>query len=394
MPFYKPLKHLHEDVRKRIVSNLLDLRKQLDEELPSKKFSESLILGTWNIRNFDDNRFGYGPRLEESFYYLAEIIARFDVIAVQEICEDLSCLDKLMGILGGGYDYILTDITHKDLGGNDERLGFIYDKSKVDFRGIAGEIVLPPSMLIAGAKGTLSQFSRTPFGCSFESGWFKFMFTTVHIYFGEDSVNSEGYARRVAEIEKVAKYLSLQADIRDDNYILVGDFNITKPGSKDFNALAENGFQIVQNRLGSNEQQTKFYDQISFKSRRDELSIINPELDNRAFQYFNSVYSMEKFPLYSAHLQQVLEEKLKQAEVVLSNTKGVTKQRELKKKIESIKKVVASEDALRNYYCDWRTFQMSDHLPLWVELKIDYSTEYLKHLSTFQPETVIPRLFS
>jgi hypothetical protein len=29
-------------------------------------------------------------------------------------------------------------------------------------------------------------------------------------------------------------------------------------------------------------------------------------------------------------------------------------------------------------YKMWRTFQMSDHLPMWVEIKIDYSTEYLK----------------
>jgi exonuclease III len=220
------------------------------------------------------------------------------------------------------------------------------------------------------------------------------MFTTVHIYFGEESVNSQGYARRVAEIEKVAKYLSIQADLRDDNYILVGDFNITKPGSKDFNALAQNGFQVIQNRLGSNDQQTKFYDQISFKSRLDELSIIDPERDNRSFQYFNSVYSMEKFPTYGPLLRQTLEEKLKLTEVALSNTKGITKQKELKKRIESIRNVLASEAALQDYYCDWRTFQMSDHLPLWVELKIDYSNEYLKHLSTFQPEMVVPRLFS
>jgi hypothetical protein len=26
----------------------------------------------------------------------------------------------------------------------------------------------------------------------------------------------------------------------------------------------------------------------------------------------------------------------------------------------------------------WRTFQMSDHLPLWVELKINFSDQYLK----------------
>ena len=30
----------------------------------------------------------------------------------------------------------------------------------------------------------------------------------------------------------------------------------------------------------------------------------------------------------------------------------------------------------------WRTFQMSDHLPLWVELKIDFSDQYLKKQKT------------
>ena len=30
----------------------------------------------------------------------------------------------------------------------------------------------------------------------------------------------------------------------------------------------------------------------------------------------------------------------------------------------------------------WRTHQMSDHLPLWVELKIDFSDQYLKKQKT------------
>ena len=385
VPFYKPLKRLSADIRKRTVANLLNLRKQLEDELPTKKTSESLILGTWNIRNFDDNRFGYGPRLDESFYYLAEILSRFDVIAVQEICDDLAPLNRLMDVLGGTYDYILTDVTHKDLGGNDERLGFIYDRSKVTFRGVAGEIVLPPKMMIAGPKGEQRQFARTPFGCSFQSGWFKFMFTTVHIYFGDASVNSAEYARRVEEIEKVAKYLSIEADTRDDNYILVGDFNIIGPGSRDFNALVQNGFQIIQNRLGSNDQQTKFYDQISFKSRKNELTILEPEQDNRSFQYFKSVYSAEKFGSYKSMLRRLVEEKIRQAETDLQNTTAAGKQKELKKQIDSLKASLASDAALEAYYTEWRTFQMSDHLPLWVELKIDFSNEYLNYLGTYTP---------
>ena len=34
-----------------------------------------------------------------------------------------------------------------------------------------------------------------------------------------------------------------------------------------------------------------------------------------------------------------------------------------------------------NYYLNiWRTFQMSDHLPMWVELKIDFAEQYLREL--------------
>jgi hypothetical protein len=28
-------------------------------------------------------------------------------------------------------------------------------------------------------------------------------------------------------------------------------------------------------------------------------------------------------------------------------------------------------------YSGWRTYQMSDHLPMWVELQIDFGEEYL-----------------
>jgi hypothetical protein len=32
------------------------------------------------------------------------------------------------------------------------------------------------------------------------------------------------------------------------------------------------------------------------------------------------------------------------------------------------------------YYGDWRTYQLSDHNPLWVRLKVNESGAYLKRL--------------
>ena len=206
MPYYKPLKRETATTRKRIVSGLRALRQQFDDvRFPGKKTTHSLILGTWNIRDFDNDKFDYGPRETESFYYLAEIIARFDIIAVQEINIDLYPLDRLMGVLGGSYDYIVSDVTHSSIGGNKERLGFIYDKHKVDFKGVSGEIVLPDKMLITEDGKPKRQFSRTPFGVEFQSGWFKFNFSTVHIYYGSNSRGDAKYKRRVEEIEAVGK---------------------------------------------------------------------------------------------------------------------------------------------------------------------------------------------
>jgi len=265
MPYYSPLKKLLPSDRNRTIEGLQRLRQQMeDEKFPKKQMTSSLILGTWNIRNFDDDRFNYGPRLTESLYYIAEIISRFDVIAIQEICVDLWPLKKLMRILGANYDYIVTDVTHSSVGGNQERLGFIYNKNKVRFSGIAGEIVLPDKLMISEAAGRKRQFSRTPFGAEFQSGWFKFYFSTVHIFFGSNRGNTPQYKRRVDEINAVARYLGREAKNSDSNHILVGDFNIKERGSDGFNALEANGFKTVKNRKGSNRDQTKFYDQISF----------------------------------------------------------------------------------------------------------------------------------
>jgi hypothetical protein len=36
------------------------------------------------------------------------------------------------------------------------------------------------------------------------------------------------------------------------------------------------------------------------------------------------------------------------------------------------------EKARTTYYNTWRTFQMSDHLPMWIELKINFGKQYLE----------------
>lgn len=381
MPHYKPLKEIPVADRNRIIDGIERLRLQFEtSKFPKKRTTSSLILGTWNIRNFDDDRFNYGPRTKESFYYIAEIISKFDIIAVQETCRDLAPLKKLMWLLGDRYDFIMTDITHSSIGGNDERLGFIYDKSKVRFMGIAGEIVLPPRLLISEVDTEKRQFARTPFGAQFQSGWFNFYFSTVHIFFGDNRENSTDFERRVAEIQTVADYLADEAKKSDANQILVGDFNVRNYEGEEYNALVQSGFTAVKNRKGSNRDQTMFYDQISFLSRENQLEFMEPERDDRVVQYFDSVYREQDFELYKPVMLEMIREKRQKAVTELQNTTAASKKESLEKEIRGLDKAISTGVELKKYYNEWRTFQMSDHLPLWVEIKIDFTDKYLDYL--------------
>lgn len=398
MPYYYPIKSMPKDMKSRTLSGLKRLRNQLDRELPRKTRDKTLVIGTWNIRNFDDNRFMSGYRTREDMFYLAEIISRFDVLAVQEICDDLAPLNAIMRVLGDSYEYIVTDLT-EGRSGNTERLGFIYDKHKVWFRGVAGELVLDDKSLIAdGDKAR--QFSRTPFMCTFQSGWFKFAFSTVHIYFGADS--GEKYDRRVKEIDAVANFLKKRAkrdasrrDGKSTNHVLVGDFNIKKVGSRGYNALAKHGFKVFANNKGSNKDQTRFYDQISFLTNPDELRLANSNRNQGVFQFFDSIYRSADFDDYKRLLVDVIKEKIEKIKKDIERQKrSVARAKTEKSKERAQKKLAGQRKSLKEwratlkddrlmkkyYLSEWRTFRASDHLPLWVELEIDFSQEYLDNI--------------
>ena len=341
MPYYHPLRQIrNKEEQLRTIEKLLDLRNQLDMQIPGKTATETLLLATWNIREFGDNR------KTESFYYIAEILSRFDLIAIQEVSVNLKGLEKVVSILGHNWDYIVTDSTEGSAGGG-ERTAFLYDKNKVFFRKLAGEIVLPKEKLIKGDF----QFARTPFCAAFQAGWFKFHLTTVHIYYGTSSTKD---TRRCDEIGAIASFLTKRAKKEDTSYILLGDFNIVNCKDNTMQALENNGF-IVPDAIKDHPSDlggTKHYDQIAFNLKLDENMTIFSEKEQKAgaFDFTQSVYSPKDLSIYEKYFDK-------------KNTEGKTE-----KEIE------------KYYLSKWRTFQMSDHLPLWVELKIDFSNQYLKKI--------------
>ena len=352
--------------RSRVTQNLLALRDQLNSEVPDRDSDNHILLATWNIRDFGKrNRLGFGKRLKESHYYIAEIISRFDFVAVQEV-NDLPEWERVMDILGPDWDFISTDVTDRALGGNGERLTYAFDKRKVWFQNVAGEIVLPAKMLISqsivedGRQSLTAgkQFRRTPFLARFQRGWFKFDICTVHIYYGAES--GDKLKERVEEIDRIASYLGKRAKEASKEgraLILLGDFNIVHPEHQTMKALTNQGFRIPQTlKRPTNINRSKYYDQIAFYARDEVLEFIDKtsrrKKDRNAgiVEIFDSVYTDKLSNDYIGGMQQS------------KNGKG------------------KSANELKKYYKDWRTYQLSDHKLMWVRLQVNDSDRYLRRL--------------
>ncbi len=351
MPMYWQLKRRDKAHRERTIDHITALRKHIAKTVPQRTASDTLLLATWNIRDFDSNKFKQGPRLDESFHYIAEVIAAFDLVALQEVNEDMRPFEKVMDLLGPSWRYIATDVTEGP-SGNNERMVFVFDTTKVQFKHIAGEIVLPKSSLIGGED----QVARSPFLVRFQSGWFKFNLCTVHFFFGDDS--GELFERRVAEIDAVAKFIKKRATEDGQNYILLGDMNVVSPDDETMKALKKHKFLLPADltldndalRWASNMSGDKHYDQIAFLVRKDELELGPSENNAGVLNYYKAVYTDDEAETYYP----------------LGKGNGKWPDTPAKRK--------------KYFADDWRTWQMSDHLPLFVELKIDFTEKYLKRI--------------
>ena len=109
------------------INNELDMNEK-KYGLPARVYG-SAVLGSFNIRKLGAAH----KRTRETWRFLAKMCRRFDLLAVQEILDDLSGLERLRKEMGEEYRMIVSDKTGAfpgDLGLN-ERLAFIYRSSMV-----------------------------------------------------------------------------------------------------------------------------------------------------------------------------------------------------------------------------------------------------------------------
>lgn len=457
MPFYSRLAKIGatpelEAIRQRTIGGVQRLRSALSKHILENRRADftgaTVRIATWNIREFGGTKSG-GRGLED-LHYIAEIIAHFDVVALQEVRGNLSQFGDLTRILGPDWDHLATDVTDGDAG-NGERMVFLFNRRKAQFTNIAGEltlatgqkvtaffgerILLGPDMRLKLPPGTdfgtehnarmestssgfkldrdiewpippgaslelpdgcslalvkntpvekisagraridvptptvsnpayrlrfpggsiddsFKQFARTPYLVSLQSGWLKVNLCTVHIYFG-DSDDPQMMEQRRAEIQALTDLLGarakaeLKADPENRTFTAVmGDFNIMRHDHVTMQALENSGFK-VDDRLkaipGSNVEKDKAYDQIAFWEPERQRGYAKLEVVGAGvFDYFEQVYRMDEAATYRP-------------------------------------------DASASAYKQWRTYKMSDHLPMWIELRNDFSEEYLAASAALSP---------
>jgi endonuclease/exonuclease/phosphatase family metal-dependent hydrolase len=279
-----------------VAADLAQLSDILDEDIPAKALDRNLLIATWNLRAFGDltEKWRSGdddsPKRDlHALLCIAEIVSRFDVIALQEVRDNLKALRRMLHVLGPRWGLSLTDVT-KGAPGNGERMAFLFDTRRVLPSGLACELVVPQEQLERiGPDALERQFARTPYAVSFRAGTKTFILVTLHVLYGERE------EERVPELKAIADWLAEWArDINgwDHNLIALGDFNIDRRGDALHDAFVSTGLDIpadlqeVPRTIFSDPSSphlNKFYDQIAWFTGRNDLPALSMRYSRGGF---------------------------------------------------------------------------------------------------------------
>ncbi len=246
-------------------------------EVPAKS-AQTLLLATWNIANF-----GAQDRRESDCRLIAEIISWFDLVAVQECREDLRSLRLVLAYLPKTWRTLLSDAA-----GNDERMVYLYNGAKVAVREQVGEVALPPSVLknvkLPNVAALFAGFDRNPYLASFAARGAAFTLANVHLFYGSEQ--TADLQRRQLETHALSRWARGQYTSKtayDPNVVLLGDFNLPfmQPDDPILSILLKNGLVLTEHSTsvgatlpGSDSataQPVYQYDQIAFFPKNSGL---------------------------------------------------------------------------------------------------------------------------
>ena len=254
-----------------------------------QKAADKLLTATWNLTNF-----GLQNRTDDDFSLMAEVIGWFDLIAIQEIADSLNHLRLLMSQLPASYRVILSDI-----GGNEERAGFLYDSNKVARLELSAEVAIPPSdqryIRMRGVSGAFKGFDRNPYAVAFRAGTLEFTAVSVHLFFGSHAYYDED--RRALEAYALSRWADQRykaAGAYSRNILVLGDLNlpIRENTSNVYKALKAKRLILPQHStsMGSNLKGDRYYDQVAFHAGGMQ----------KAFTGKSGVFDFDRTPFFAS----------------------------------------------------------------------------------------------
>jgi hypothetical protein len=140
-----------------------------------RRQADRLLLATWNIANFDVQ-----DREPLHLDLIAEMVSWFDIVALQEIRDDLSGLRELKKRLPKQWQMVFSEA-----GGNDERQAFVWDTTRVRLGEKVGKLTVPYQRLKSAFGPDITAFDRTPYIVSFHAGDLTLVLVSVHSFFGK-----------------------------------------------------------------------------------------------------------------------------------------------------------------------------------------------------------------
>ena len=125
--------------------------------LPQREYG-SVLIGSFNTRKLGSAR----SRNSDTWEFLADVCRSFDLLAVQEIMDNLSGLRRLMSLLGPEFSMVVSDQTGVFPGepGVGERLRFIYRWNTVERMEMASDVTYDRSKVIDSNRQRLRHVHR------------------------------------------------------------------------------------------------------------------------------------------------------------------------------------------------------------------------------------------
>ena len=309
------------------IDRLIEYRDEVHPEpednrhIPAAGQSGEVLIASWNIANL-----GVHKRRQSDISVIAAILSWFEIVAIQEIADNLEDFSLLLEEMPDHFSCIFNDRA-----GNDERSAYIFDTRRVTLGPKIGEVVIVESdrehIKLPGFDRDFEGFNRNPYLASFIVEDSKILLANCHLLYGPGKTAAERQAsmeKRQLEAYAVSRYCDLRrkdSHAWTGNILALGDFNLplAQEGDPIFDALTQRGLRLPphETRIPTNVSNTADFDQIAVTP--GQLSRITKQ---GVFDFDGAIFS----------------------DIYDSNTPGY-----------------------------WRTcakYYISDHRPLWIQYKL------------------------